>query len=134
MSKTNISTRYAQIIIMALVAILLFLCGLFVRQYRRIEQQNYANSYEDTIDSSPYRDSLTARDVGVVLPWMTFRYINTIFGLPANYLKDTLHVTSTRYPNLSLSAYAKSQKMDTGIFISTLQKAVSDYLTSKSKS
>jgi len=44
--------------------------------------------------------------------WMTFRYINTVFRLPADYLKNGLNITDPRYPNLSIDSLAKAQKTD----------------------
>jgi hypothetical protein len=133
MSHTTINARYAKIIVILLLAVLLFLCGLLINQYRHIERQNYVTSYKNVIESLRHKKPLTASDVDVVLPWMTFRYINTIFKLPTNYLKDTLHISSSRYPNISLSSYSKSQKIDVSLFINLLKKAVSDYLISQSR-
>ncbi len=42
-----------------------------------------------------------------IQPWMTFEYLNRVFHLQPNYLQTELHITDTRYPRLSIHAYAK---------------------------
>ncbi len=133
MNNPSVDTRQAKVVIVVLLMILLFLCGLLIHQYRRIDRLDQVSSYKNMIEDIRHRKPLTATDVDILLSWMTFRYINAVFKLPNNYLKDTLHITSSHYPNLSLSTYSKSEKLDGSVFINLTKKAVSDYLISKSK-
>ena len=41
--------------------------------------------------------------------WMTFDYVNVVFKLPPNYLKDGLAITDSRYPNIRIDRYAKEK-------------------------
>lgn len=41
--------------------------------------------------------------------WMTFRYINLVFHLPADYLKTSLGITDPHYPNLSINTLGRQQ-------------------------
>ena len=43
----------------------------------------------------------------VLRPWMTFEYVNRIFGLSPEILRDALGITDKRYPKLSIAAYAR---------------------------
>jgi len=71
---------------------------------------------------------LTANDVGIIAPWMTFDYIDTLFNVPSTYLKTTLNITDAHYPQISLSGYARSHKINTATFVSEVQTAVQKYL------
>ena len=62
--------------------------------------------------------ALNASEVGVIRPWMTFDYINRIFGLPKDYLKDQLQISDPHYPNSTLSS------LDT---VSAAQAAIVNY-------
>jgi len=62
--------------------------------------------------------------------WMTFAYINYIFGLPANYLSSSLHIQDSRYPNLEISQYAKTADLDSTVFLSDVRNSVAHYSTS----
>jgi hypothetical protein len=59
--------------------------------------------------------------------WMTFRYINRVFGLPENYLYAKLNITSPYYPNLVLGTYAVSHKLNSVQFLISVKQAVEGY-------
>jgi len=66
-------------------------------------------------------------DINNLAPWMTFRYINTVFSLPINYLRDQLKITDPRYPDISLSKYANNQKLNQLTLIDEVKKIVSSF-------
>ncbi len=51
-------------------------------------------------------------DANKISGWMTFKYINLIFNLPPEYLKNELKITDKRYPDVSIVSLAKRQKQD----------------------
>jgi len=59
--------------------------------------------------------------------WMTFRYINFVFNLPANYLSGKLNITGTNYLNSTLDSYANARKLDRAAFLASAKKAVTEY-------
>jgi hypothetical protein len=59
--------------------------------------------------------------------WMTFRYINYVFRLPENYLSKTLNISDTYYPNLVISTYAGSHKLNNAAFLANVKQAVIAY-------
>ena len=72
--------------------------------------------------------AITVADVSYIDYWMTFRYINTIFKLPDNYLKDYLSIANKTYPNISLGKYASLNKIERTMFIAKVKQAVGAYL------
>ncbi|MCL4405366.1 MAG: hypothetical protein M1361_02360 [Patescibacteria group bacterium] len=72
--------------------------------------------------------SLTADDVSLITSWMTFDYINRLFKLPEDYLKTSLSVSDSRYPQMSVYAYAKASHTSTATSVAEVSSAVRDYL------
>ena len=110
-----------------LFLVLIFLCYLLLRQYKYLRTER-VSLHEALIDSLYQRAVPSEQDIDSVMPWMTFQYINVVFRLPSNYLKDTLHISNSKYPNMSISKYAKASKLDTSSFIVLLKQSVSSYL------
>ena len=83
----------------------------------------------------------THKKSGLILPadanyidsWMTFRYINVIFDLPENYLKDDLNIHDNNYPNVSLKKCALTDKIDPALFLDKVKQAVNAYLETKAR-
>ena len=59
--------------------------------------------------------------------WMTFRYVNRVFNLPPDYLRENLSISSQYYPNIVIGTYALSHQLDSREFLSQIQQAVTDY-------
>ncbi len=73
--------------------------------------------------------TLGVNNVNMIQSWMTFSYINKVFKLPTNYLKNTLNISDSRYPNIPLEDYAEKAKIKTADFTTKVQDAVHSYLT-----
>ena len=73
--------------------------------------------------------TLGVNDVNMIQPWMTFNYINKVFRLPVDYLKNTLDISDSHYPNIPLEDYAEKEKTKTADFTTKVQEAVHSYLT-----
>ena len=71
----------------------------------------------------------SARDIEYIDTWMTFQYINFVFDIRENYLKDMLHIEDVHYPNLSIERYIRNQKLDKAIFIEEIKKQVLEYMS-----
>ena len=61
-----------------------------------------------------------APDVSQIRGWMTFRYINLVFNLQPDYLKNSLDITDKRYPNVSINSLAKTQKITSQSILQTV--------------
>ena len=99
------------------VLFIVFLTTLFVRKMERLNQPG-------RIFTKHRRRPITEADVARISEWMTFEYINTVFGLPADYLKDTLHIEDTKYPALTLKRYARKTNIDITTFVNEVRKSV----------
>jgi hypothetical protein len=75
--------------------------------------------------------TLTSNEVGMIQGWMTFDYVNVLFKLPKNYLKDSLKINNSAYPKIIINRYAKSIGTSTNAFIGDLRSSVFDYFIKK---
>jgi hypothetical protein len=110
------------LLIVIAVAFLLFRIWLSVSVYPRQE-----------VRTSPLSSFLvrgehaTPADAGYIESWMTFDYVNVVFGLPPSYLSDALHVTDARYPHLSISRWAREEATTSPAMLGAVQSAVRGY-------
>ncbi|KKQ20725.1 MAG: hypothetical protein US34_C0006G0025, partial [Candidatus Nomurabacteria bacterium GW2011_GWC2_36_9] len=70
-------------------------------------------------------------DIKTVSAWMTFDYINVIFKIDPNYLKETLSINDPRYPNIRIGHYVKRNQLNEATFFSGLEQAISNYNNNK---
>ncbi|MFA6999778.1 MAG: hypothetical protein WC241_01545 [Candidatus Paceibacterota bacterium] len=70
-------------------------------------------------------------NINSIKPWMTFNYLNVVFKLPPDYLKNTLNITDIRYPNISINTYIKHHNLPPQIFLYDIEKAITNYLYKK---
>jgi hypothetical protein len=68
--------------------------------------------------------------VDSIRTWMTFDYINFIFKLPPDYLKNTLTISDPRYPNVRLDHYSKHHNVDPVVFLQSVKQAITNYSSS----
>ncbi len=122
--------QFVKVIAFVLVVIFVFLCILLFRQFQHAKRMHEIDSYKILIDNVRHKDPLTVSDVPIIQSWMTFAYIDTIFNIPPAYLQNTLVITDSHYPRISLGRYAKSQHVSEASVVGTVKKVVTDYLTS----
>ncbi len=71
--------------------------------------------------------SLTPDDIQ---GWMTFDYINFVFNLPPDYLRETLSIEDSKYPRVTLGRYASKTGINVAVLIQNIQKATQQYKSS----
>ncbi len=71
---------------------------------------------------------LTADEVGVIRPWMTFDYVNTLFGLPPEFLRDSFKIEDPSYPMLTLGHYAGETGYNEAEFMNAVEAAIANHL------
>lgn len=71
----------------------------------------------------------SVRDIEYIDAWMTFQYINFVFDIREDYLKEVLYIEDTHYPNLSIGRYIKNQKLDSAVFIKEIKERVFEYMS-----
>ena len=59
--------------------------------------------------------------------WMTFDYLNRSLGIPNEYLKKELNITSTTYPKITLRKAASLSGQNIATFIQMTSKAIERY-------
>jgi len=121
--------RSLHIITAILLVAFVFLCVLFVQEYNRVRRIDEINSYKSIIDNMRHHKALTQEDVHIIESWMTFRYLNVIFNIPSDYLRDALQITDTRYPNLTIGRLAKDTSQDPAVFAEHVRTAVTHYFS-----
>lgn len=57
-------------------------------------------------------------------PWMTFKYVNVVFELPDEVLKNALNIGDASYPNLPIGKYAKRNGANRDEFLKSVREAV----------
>jgi len=60
---------------------------------------------------------------------MTFDYLNHVFNLPPDYFKTALVIKDSHYPRLTITRYARKNKLDPAIFLKQVQTATQAALT-----
>lgn len=79
------------------------------------------------------RAPLTASNVNLIRPWMTFDYVNRTFDLPNDVLKTDFAITDARYPYIPLGAYARQRHETSAAFTSQVREAVKNYVARRTK-
>jgi hypothetical protein len=130
-SERNHSKQFLKYILILLGVILVLLGILFYTQYRHLERLQVVNYRQLRLSSIAKHVPLTAKDVGIVESWMTFDYINRVFGVPRDYFQGVFEITDPHYPRLTLYRYAKNGNLDVSLFVNETKTALSDYLTKK---
>jgi hypothetical protein len=127
-------SRMLQGIMIVLLLILLTLLILFAREYMLVRNAQIGNGVRFRMSSLFRRHPvpLTASDVGLIRPWMTFDYLDRTFNLPPAYLEKALSITDPSYPRLSIQAYASHSHRDPSSFMSEVIAAVSNYFNATS--
>lgn len=120
--------RYALIVLGAALAALVAVLVLQYGSFRRAREA--ASARAAWLSAFTERHGpLTAGDVALLRPWMTFDYVNVAFKLPPDYLKSKLGISDARYPQLSIGGYARSARLEPAAFLESVAGAVSGYLS-----
>jgi hypothetical protein len=114
------------LIVLGVLLVVLFV--LLVRDYLALRRTDAINRRELSLSAFVQKNGpLNASEVGAIRSWMTFDYINKIFALPKDYLKDQLHISDPRYPNIALSSYASENKIATTEAVNDIEGAIVHY-------
>jgi hypothetical protein len=116
---------WIRIILGALLVVLILLCTLLFHEYQALRQADMISARALWLHS---RAPATASSVDSIQSWMTYDYINHIYGLPPGYLQSTLNIADTRYPRVSISESSEAQKVTAAELTIEVKSAVSDYM------
>jgi hypothetical protein len=117
---------------MILLVVILLVLGIFLgRDYFILRREQIINAREMALSGFlKSRGPLTASDVTVIRPWMTFAYINKLFNVSSTYLQNTLSIKDPSYPQLSLGGYANYEHENAVLVTAAVESALSVHLTS----
>jgi hypothetical protein len=93
------------VILVALVGVLAVSLYFFISNFESLRRGGFIRGH--------IRRQLVGQKISPdqIRGWMTFRYVNLVFGLPPAYLQNALSIKGSRYPNVSLDALAKQQNI-----------------------
>jgi hypothetical protein len=124
--KNNTEKKVLGVIIVVMIVILLCLCAALAAGVRRAGRENPSASFVDFLSLKRAHGPLPAADADLIRPWMTFDYVNRLFGLPPEYLKVGLDITDKRYPDISFTEYSESSGTTSVSFLGSVRSAVLD--------
>lgn len=101
---------------------------LFFSDYKKLHHkgllpgpQSWRNSHTHTAP--------TINDIERIQPWMTFAFVNKVFNLPPEYLKEKLNISSVAYPNLTIEATAENKHINSNELLMSLKKILLSYIS-----
>ena len=135
--KTKQNHIWWFIIIGAIIITLLFFLILKINNpknnhklffYRLNRQVSYRHLPVPGLSIKNSRHVLNPNDLTTIDSWMTFDYLNKIFNLPPDYLKNSLDISNTRYPFLTINHYASDKGIDVPSAVSSTRGLIANYL------
>lgn len=134
--QRKIKTSSVIILVLVGVALLALAFGLFsfVRIYRDLHRHGLLYRQGRLPFERPVPDYALRRQQqsGNIRDWMTFSYINRVFGLPNEYLQSKLIITDKKYPNVSISSWAKQSHQEAQELTSQLINLIRNYQSASS--
>lgn len=123
--KETIRKHFWRYVFAALLIVLIVLLGWLIFDVRNLYRggmlrptRGFRGTYIHEQPSNPNQ----------IQVWMTFSYVNRIFNLPADYLSTALALQDSRYPNITISQYAKTKNLNDADFLKQVQDSVNQYL------
>lgn len=113
------------------ILVLLFLISLiwFTFTFKQLYRTgNLEVNYSITGHPTRLHRPITISDIRA---WMTFDYLNVIFKLDPLYLKNTLAITNSKYPNISIGAYARHNGINPQVLLHNIEQAIINYSNNK---
>lgn len=110
-----------------LVIGLLALSVIEVHALARDLREAYLADRDETVEVGRFNDETHALPEEIQ-SWMTFDYINAIFGLPGDYLKTALAISDNRYPRMRIGRAAREARIDHEEYLELLRNAVASHL------
>lgn len=111
---------------------LIILCVLslviFIVTFDRFKKEGDFTISYSIKNHENFNNKHNINEVGV---WMTFDYINFIFKLPPDYLKNYLSINDARYPNIKVGHYIRENNLNPAVFIQDIKQAIMIYQNNK---
>jgi hypothetical protein len=127
METTEPNPRWSpkQKVLLGLLAMLLLIVlWLFVQSLRYAIHTIHHRSELYRAQQLRSAHALAPEDVQT---WMTFDYVNRVFGLPKEYLQQNLAIEEKGYPSIQIGRYAKQQHLDKEQLLSSIRNLISKW-------
>lgn len=124
-----IKRNYKIIITSILIILSIIFSVILISSIKRFQKLGELGA-DHRINGQPTYRHHKAR-ISDIRTWMTFNYINTIFKIDPNYLKNTLSINDPQYPNLRIDRYIKRNNVNPMQFQIKLGEAITNYIPNK---
>jgi hypothetical protein len=118
-------------IMLALALGLIFLSASVVHDLARYESTGIFHQHrpiKELLKRNKGSEQVDLKQADSIAPWMTFRFVNIIFSIPENYLKDKLSIGDSRYPDMTIDKYANSANKNKEAFLEEVKGEVRDFI------
>jgi hypothetical protein len=72
-------------------------------------------------------------DPSAIADWMTFDYLNKVFKMPPEYLKNAMNILNAKYPRLTVRRFAADNSISPALALTQVKVAVQSFLSSQTK-
>lgn len=122
--------KYFGYAIATLAIVLVILVVFLANEYRTLRRKSILSAREAwLIDALKNHNRLIPTDASVVRSWMTFDYVNKLFGLPQTYLQEQLRITDKNYPRITIGKFGTEIHESAASTTALVQNAVQDHIT-----
>ncbi|MCL4403753.1 hypothetical protein M1432_00130 [Patescibacteria group bacterium] len=125
--------RYINIVMAFLAIVLIVLFAALIKQYLDLRQARILNDQAIHFSLAGRREPLPNGRADIIQAWMTFDYVNRIFGLPPQYLISALNIESAAYPRIPIYEYAEKRGLNPTAFTKQVQSAVAEHQAANSQ-
>jgi heme/copper-type cytochrome/quinol oxidase subunit 2 len=126
--RNHRTERYIRYTLTILAVLLLLLVVFFVAQYESLRRAQIISMRQFHVSQLLERHApISVTSASVVRSWMTFDYINRLFALPPDYLKNNVPITDLQYPKLTISSYVKKNGLNQTTFLDELDATIRNY-------
>lgn len=127
-------TLYYGALFAVAVGVFFFAADTFFRDFARLQRGGFFNpSRGRLILQDPRRATsrlpLAEADADAIRAWMTFEYLNRVFGLPQEYLRAELALADARYPRVSIAEVADARQVPAETIRTQTQTAIRKYFS-----
>lgn len=123
--------KYFKIVLLFILLLLAILVIFVIKEYRYTRRLDYMKARESLFQALHGPKPITVNDVASIQTWMTFDYINHLFSLPTDYLKNSLSITDARYPKLTIARYSSLKNSSPITSLVEIQDSIKTYFAQK---
>lgn len=114
------------LVIAAITVLIFFLIYSLVLDFRVFRKSGYLRPTHFPRQLFSGRFPVGTTTIGIA-PWMTFSYINKIYGIPNDYFKNALFINDRRYPQLTIHQFSVEEKFSTLFVLKRIQTLIGNF-------